>query len=123
MTKYLIDTNLFIDVLKGKRQAILQLQALQSTSVVSFVTVGELMQGSRNKNELKEINKLMELFEVDYAGPEVIIDALALLQHYQPKIGLQLLDSIIASTAKNKEYTLVTTDKKHFAKIREISLL
>jgi len=123
MTKYLIDTNLFIDVLKGKKQAVLQLQALQSTSVVSFVTVGELMQGSRNKSELKEINKLMELFEIDYAGPEVIIDALSLLQHYQSKTGLQLLDSIIAATAKNKVYTLVTSDKKHFSKIREISVL
>ena len=121
MEKYLIDTNIFINHFRGKDTATNFLKE-RDFLYTSFVTYGELLQGVRNRRELNLINKTMDKFDIDFGSSKIFVDTVDLLNKYSLSYGLKLLDAVIASTALNRLYVLITENIKDFKFIPNIKL-
>ena len=112
MGKYLVDTTVFIDHLRGKKQATEFLK--QEGLVVSLVTVVELIQGSRNKAEQKKVKKLVDQFEIHWGSARINRLAVELLGKYFLKFNLCFLDALVGATALESNLVLATDNVKHF---------
>ena len=113
MKRYLIDTSILIAHLRGTAGAQFDLEWCQFC-VVSYVTVGELLQGAKNKAELRQAIDLYATFEVDWGSPMISQKSQILLKEYVLSHGLGVLDALIAATALERNLTVVTLNRKHF---------
>jgi len=121
MNTYLCDSNIFIDYLRGFRNT---LKLLQNSSrvKVSAVTVGELLQGARDKKALDNIKQLLINFEVIHTNELISKKALEILEKQHLSSGLLLFDAFIAATAIENDFILLTSNLKHFRMIKELKI-
>lgn len=120
MAKYLADTNILIDHLRGLKSAYDFLHNNQPA--ISAVSVAELIQGARNKAELKQVDQLIRALEVIKLDERISRHSLKLMHQYFLPNGLLYLDALIASTALENKLTLITANTKHFKFIQGLSL-
>ena len=113
MAKYLVDTSIFVDHLRGRVQATKLIDDTQGI-IISFVVFGELLQGINDKGELKKLEKLMNLYELDWGQGKIMKLAINLLKQYGLMQGIGLIDAILAATALTRKLTLITDNIKHF---------
>lgn len=121
MQKYLVDTTVLVDHLRNISYATEFLK--KESLVISFVTAAELLQGVRNKNEQKSIQKLINQLEINWGGAQVGRLAIQLLEDYFLKFNFSLLDALIASTALAGNFTLVTGNIKDFHFIENLKVV
>ena len=107
MNTYLCDSNIFIDYLRGFRKS-LQLLQDRSRIKVSAVTVGELLQGARDKKALSNINQMLKNFEVIHTNELISKKALDILEEHHLASGILLFDAFIAATAIEYNLILIT---------------
>lgn len=116
MARYLVDTTVFIDHLRGKGKATKLIGNTQGI-VISFVVLGELLQGIKDKRELNKLEKLVDLYEVDWGQEKVMKLSIDLLKQYGLKQGIGLIDAMLAATALIRKLILVSDNLKHFRPI------
>lgn len=114
----LIDTDVFIWLLRGHTGAASRLQEINPWKM-STVTHIELLQGARNKQELAKIQQGLEANNTQILPINTSISQLAtqLIANYTLTNGLQLADALIAATALQYELTVLTGNNKHFSVI------
>ncbi|WP_211224596.1 type II toxin-antitoxin system VapC family toxin [Marinimicrobium agarilyticum] len=119
----LIDTDVLIWNLRGNERAREFLDA-QPQLQLSAVTYMELVQGLRNKAELKALRQAMHYWEADIEpiSEAVSSRAMYLVEEYSLSHGLQLADALIASTAITIGETLVTANDKHYRFIDNLEI-
>lgn len=120
MKTYLADTAVLIDHFRGQRHVFDFL--LQYKPAVSIVTIAELIQGTKNINQLKPINNLIIDLPVIQVNHDISQTAILLMKKYFHSHCLQYLDALIAATAIEEGLTLVTTNIKHFQMIKKLQL-
>ena len=118
---YLVDTDILIDVSKGNQGAVEFLDELEN-SKISVISAMELIVGARNKEEIKIIDEFLSNYERFLINEEITIRALELIKLHSLSDGLSIPDAFIASTAINKNLTLMTKNIKHFKVIKGIKL-
>jgi len=121
MIKYIVDTTVLVELLRGNGRAKAFLETNHPD--ITVITVAELIQGARNKEDLTIINKTIGLFNQISAGPTVWNLALELLKRYNLSHGLLLLDALIASCAIVKKKMLVTGNYGDFKFISELKVV
>ena len=121
MKQYLVDTTVFIDHFRGKSSATEFLQ--KPDLIVPYVVVGELLQGARNKEELRLIHAFVSHYQIHWGSAHIHEKAIELLSIYYLVDGIQLLDSIIAAMALLDGFIVVTDNIKHFQKISDLSVI
>ena len=87
MAKYLIDTTVLINHLRGKTAALDFINKKEQLKI-SCVSLAELIQGARNKKELEQIKKLVSLFAVDWGSARINQKAVEILEKRYLKFGL-----------------------------------
>ncbi|OGP82686.1 MAG: nucleic acid-binding protein [Deltaproteobacteria bacterium RBG_16_54_11] len=125
---YLIDTDIIIYGIKGN--SIVQGRFLQNEHIpksISVITYGELLFGAKKSKNVEKnlaaVYRIKELFPIcgiDKAVIETFSDIKAAMQ----KSGSPVddMDLLIASTALTMNYTLVTSNEKHFRKIKGLRI-
>lgn len=121
MKKYLIDTDVLIAHLRGEQKSLLRATFIDE-SVICYFSVGELLQGARNKRELRVLQDFLREFSIDWGSEAVHRKAVDLLTRYAPASGLHMSDAIIAATAQARKLQVVTANDKHFRAIKEITV-
>ncbi|MFH1244682.1 MAG: PIN domain-containing protein [bacterium] len=116
MAKYLIDTCLLVYVTRGVEDKVRGLESLRG-AVVSYVTYGELIQGVRNKQELKMVEEIVSDYTLDGGGAGVWQMAIEILKKHHHSDGIGLVDAIIAAQAILRDLVLITENLKHFRQI------
>lgn len=126
MIKYLIDTDVAVDHIRGYRY--LQPEIIKKGAAVSIISLAELLYGvyksTNPKKNLQNIDELLELgIEVKNLNIE-IIDVYAQQKANLEKTGERLdeFDLLIAACAKVNEFSLVTRNLKHFKRIKGLKL-
>jgi predicted nucleic acid-binding protein len=118
--KYLIDTNILIDHLRGDSNATELLQHIEEGSAqaaVSVITEYELLASAKLKeSEIVKINSLLELIPRLAITSQTVRIAAKFHRDYRT----DLADALIAATAFLAKATLVTRNIKHFNNIREL---
>ena len=111
----LIDTDVLIWYLRGNENAFKIIENTQSF-YISVVTYIELIQGMRNKNELKELRLALRDWQTQILmiNEEISARAMFLVERYFLSHSLTLADALIASTAIFNGLPILTANDKHF---------
>src|SRR5260370_35023903 len=109
-----IDSNVLIDVSRGNVEAIKCVDGLSEPRAISQVTAMELIAGARDKRDLEAIDGFLSLYPVVPLSESIGTEAYRLLKTYAKSHGLHVFDSLIAATAIEKGFTLVTLNRKHY---------
>jgi len=118
---YLADTTVFVAHLREDIKATQFLK--KEIPFISTVTIAELIQGARDKKELKVVLNLISKFPEEEIGLKVPKKALELLTAFAASHGIKFLDALIAATALSNHSVLVTENIKHFKFIPELKVL
>jgi predicted nucleic acid-binding protein len=122
MARYLIDTDVMIDVSRGSAGAATFVDSLEDITI-SIITAHELIVGARNHRDAAAIDGLIRTFPIQ-ADLRAEITGLAydLLKRYAKSDGLRTFDALIAATAIADDFTLVSRNRKHFHMIGDLAL-
>ena len=127
LSKYLLDSNICIYILRGKKGMREQLQRVGwDNCCISEMTVAELLYGAECSNEVDENKKEVISFCADI---EIIPVGLALSEYAYQKAKLRKkgtliddLDLLIGSTAVATDCIMVTENVKHLNRIENIQI-
>jgi predicted nucleic acid-binding protein len=114
----LIDSDVMVWVTRGHAGAAHRLAQLLPWQL-SAVTYIELAQGCRSKAELARLKKGLSMCNTQIlpVTSDITDRAMSLIDKHALSSGLQLGDALIAATALEHRLTLLTGNKKHFAKV------
>lgn len=126
--KYLLDTNIIVDYLRGKKE--IDASFIKEGSAVSIITYGELIYGAyksnKSKYNLEKIKAMISDLEIDMITlDEEIMDNYGKLKADLEIKGEKLdeFDILIAATALVNNLTLVTRNNRHFKRIPSLSFV
>lgn len=106
MPEYLIDTNVFIAILKGNAKLKIFIENLPCA--LDTTVYAELIQGSKNKSEVQKIEKYLTRFELIHFDVNISQKTLELIRKYSKSHKLMFGDAIIAATCLENNLTLLT---------------
>lgn len=112
--RLLIDTDVSIDYLRGKVQAVDFLENLTELLLMSGITVAELYAGVREGKERTALENFIRAFEVVPIDEKIATLGGLYRRDYGKSHGVGLADALIAATAEIKQAKLVTLNQKHF---------
>jgi predicted nucleic acid-binding protein len=118
MKHALIDSDVLIWLLRGNARAIAALNTLDDWSI-SAVTYMEVVQGCRNKAELRAMQKALRGAGSSGADilpivPRMSDTACELVEKHALSHRLYMADALIAATALHHKLPLLTGNAKHF---------
>ena len=112
--RLLIDTDVLIDYLRGKTDAVSYLEGLTESLLVSVITVAELYAGVREGAERTKLDEFIRAFEIVPVDREIAIRGGLYRRDYIKSHNVGLADALIAATAEFRQADLVTLNSKHF---------
>jgi predicted nucleic acid-binding protein len=118
--RLLIDTDVLIDYLRGKAEAVAYLENLTESLLVSVITVAELYAGVREGAERTKLDGFIRAFEIVPVDREIAIRGGLYRRDYMKSHNVGLADALIAATAEMRQATLVTLNSKHFPMLANV---
>ena len=129
MKKYIIDSDILIYFLKGKKEVVEQLTQITPSSLYTTrINYTELIYGAYNSARIEEnlvrVKPFLENFQIlefDKDASDIFAKTKAILK----KKGeiIQDMDLMIASIALSHDYVLVSNNIKHFKRIDGLDLV
>ncbi len=85
----------------------------------------ELVQGMRNKDELRTLQQTLKQWNIKtiYVNEEISAKALFFVEEYFLSHSMQLADALIGATATMYGMTLITANDKHYKIIKELEMV
>jgi len=119
----LIDSDVLIRFTRAHPLALIRLTAINPWRI-STITYMELAQGCRSKQELVGAKRGLALgrTEIIALTPAISERAMRLTDDYALSDGLQLADALIAATAIENGFTLLTGNTRHFSSLEALKL-
>ncbi len=118
--KYLIDTDVLIEYLRGSDQAAEFLEELEGDLLISATTVAELFSAARGSDELDALDQFILAFEVVPVDEPLARAGGRLRQEYHASRGVGL--SLIAASALEREAELVTFNRWHYPTVQDLTV-
>ncbi|TVQ30739.1 MAG: type II toxin-antitoxin system VapC family toxin [Wenzhouxiangella sp.] len=120
----LVDTDVLIFNQRGNERAAQWLDSHSQFSI-SAITWMELVQGARNKGELRTLRQALRFWNADIQPVNEDISARAMfwLEEYALGHGLRMADSLIAASAWYLGCSLVTANARHYRFIDGLELV
>ncbi len=117
----LIDTDVIIWYMRGNEAAreILDSNPRFRISVIAYM---ELVQGMRNKQELRALRRALRNWkaEIIYVNEEISSKAMFYVEQHYLSHSVQLADALIGATAVSYGLSLLTGNDKHYRIIKEV---
>lgn len=111
----IIDTDVLIWYLRGNEvsRKVVEENIPFSISVITYM---ELMQGMKNKEEMKMFQKQIQRWNVNIIqiDKEISTRAMFYIQEYALSHSMMLADGLIAATVVQNGETLITANDKHY---------
>lgn len=123
MERYLIDTDVIIDHLRGEEEARDLLKGIKVKDahiLYSVITKAELYAGVRPRDE-EGVKRLLESMDEVGINGEIAEAGGRYKNRFHASHGLLLPDALIAASAKRVRATLVTLNRKHYP-MRDIKI-
>jgi predicted nucleic acid-binding protein len=120
----LIDTDVLIWYLRGNKKAFDVINNLNGF-FISVVTYIELVQGMRNKQELKELRKAFREWntKILYLNEEISAKAMFYVERHFLSHSLTLADALICATGLVHGLQILTGNDKHYNMINDINII
>lgn len=120
----LVDTDVLIWNLCGNERAATFLDE-QPGFFVSAVSYMELLQGLRDKLELRDLRQAIRFWNarIVQIDEEISARAMFLVEEYALSHGMQMADALIAATAVALGVSLVTANDRHYRHIEGLDVV
>ena len=117
----IFDSDVMIWAFRGNRRALKAIDDADTRSI-SSVTYMELLQGVRNKVEMREMKRFLSMLSFSTLPITANISnrAVAIMEETALKSDLGVCDALIFATACEMGETLLSGNKRHF---KEVALL
>lgn len=120
--RYLIDTNIIIDHLRGDKATTSFLEEIENKGIkvsISVITEYELLAYSPlTSQQEKEILSFLRIFVILNITSSIVKVA----ARFRRKYNSGIVDSLIAATAHKNKSILITRNTKHFRNIKEVQI-
>ena len=117
---FLLDTDVLIDYLRGRPDAVAFVSGAGWRLQISSVTVAELYVGVREGDERTYLERLISILEIIDITPAIAMQAGLWRRDYGKSHGTGLMDTLIAATAYHAGSTLVTLNTKRFPMLKNV---
>lgn len=120
--RWLIDTDVLVDYLRGLPQAITFLEKVMNSSIcyISTITIAELYVGVRDGKERPILDQFIQEFQIAVINEKIAQQGGLYRRDYGKSHGIGLSDAIIAATVEHFEAKLVTLNKKHYPMLQHV---
>lgn len=121
-----VDTGIFIDHLRSKAKTNTVLYQIfeRDDLYVSSVTLYELMAGATTQQKKEDIFLITSNFEVLDFSEAIAYKAAEIYQQLKKEnLLIEFRDIFIAATCLNYDFPVLTLNKKHFQRIKELRLI
>ncbi|MBF0633283.1 MAG: PIN domain-containing protein [Nitrospinae bacterium] len=119
----LFDTDVLIWALRGHKRAagVIDKASQRDISIVNYM---ELVQGARDKREIKLLRSFLKDlgFNILPLTENIGHRASVYMEEYTLKTGLQLADALLAATAVEHQLPFCSANTKHYREISELEL-
>ncbi len=113
----LVDTDVWIDYLRGHPQAIKCVKQLPERVWISAVSVAELHVGVREGTEREALTQLLSTLKVVEVNAVIATRGGLLRRDYGRSHGVGLNDALIGATALEMQLQLLTLNVKHYPEL------
>ena len=120
MAQILIDTDVLIDYLRDRADAVTYLESLSPPLSVSAITVAKLYAGVRDGAERTKLDTFVNSFQVVAVDDEIAVRADIIRRDFGKSHGTGLADAVVAATAEAQQNDLVTLNSKHFQMLKNV---
>ncbi len=110
----LVDTDVWIDFLRGVPKAVTFIATLPHNVCVSSISVAELFAGVRDGQETQALTKLLDTLEIIELNRSIAQTGGLIRRDFGKSHGLGLNDALIAATAIHAKACLYTLNIKHY---------
>lgn len=119
----IFDTDVFIWYFRGNPQAQKAFHEIDQIAVTA-VTVMELIQGARNKGELKLINKFLHTNAIRtyMINEEITTHAIHLLEEHTLTHGIEWGDALIGAITLHFGEEILTGNIKHYRFLQNVKI-
>lgn len=120
---YLIDSDVLIDFLKGKKEVVENLGKIKpSQRSTSIICVGEILEGLTD-NKKVQFQKLLNIINVYNVDVKVAVNFAKIRKELRKNGNLiDNFDILIAATCLVYNLTLITNNLKHFERIEGLKI-
>jgi len=120
--RWLLDSDLAIEYLRDRQEAIDYLEGLEGSLLLSAMTVAELYAGVRGEGEQRRLEQFLLAFQVLPVSQEVGRIGGLFRRNYGPSYGTGLVDALIGATAQLYGATLVTFNARHYPMLNDVQV-
>jgi predicted nucleic acid-binding protein len=117
---YLVDSDVLVDLTRGSSGAADYLDSLADAWSISTITCLELLAGARTEPETTDLDLVLSGYRAIPPNEDITRRAYYFMKTYARSHGLHTLDALIAATAVEEDFTLVSKNRKHFQMISEL---
>jgi predicted nucleic acid-binding protein len=118
--RLLIDTDVLIDYLRNRQEAVAYLESAPEPLLISVVTIAELYAGVKEGTERTKLDVFITAFEIATLDFAIAIAGGLYRRQYHKSHNVSLADALIAATAEQYQAKLVTLNSKHFPMMKDI---
>lgn len=115
----LVDTDVWIDFLRGAPQAVGFVKQLPSDVAISSISVAELYAGVREGAESQALTDLLDSLDVIELNRDMAQTGGLIRRDFGKSHGLGLNDALIAATAVHSKACLYTLNLKHYPSLSQ----
>lgn len=116
----LIDTDVLIDYLRNREEAVLFLESSNELMLLSVITIAELYAGTREGSERETLDEFIRAFETVHVDEEIAVTGGLYRREYGKSHGIGLADALIAASAEATNARVVTLNKRHFPMFEDV---
>jgi predicted nucleic acid-binding protein len=120
--RLLFDTDVLIEYLRGREEAIEYLEGLTSDLYLSVISVAELFAGVKDDEEERSLKQFLLAFAVLPVTERVARLGGLYRRDFRPSHGTGLGDALIAATAEENGAEIVTFNRRHFPMVSRVSV-
>jgi predicted nucleic acid-binding protein len=120
--RLLLDTDVLVEYLRGRPEAIEYLEGLESDLFVSVVSVAELFSSVKGDQEERSLEQFLLAFTALPVTEGVARLGGLYRRDFRPSHGTGLADALIAATAEENGVDLVTLNRRHFPMVRKVTI-
>lgn len=119
--RYLLDTDILIDYLRGIDAAISFVEkAIQNSCFISAISIAELFAGVRDGHERRLLEQFLEAFKVIDLNSDIAKAGGLYRRDFGKSHGVGLADALIAAAVDACDVQLATLNKKHYPMLSNV---